>query len=68
MNISDLPWLETTVDDAARWRELIMLLNRKAYKTNITPEEIAAQLPDLREIHRSLRSPDASPVRSSPRR
>ncbi len=48
--------------DAARWRELVLLLQRKAYKPTITPEEIAAELPDLREVYRALRvgAPDSS--------
>lgn len=46
--------------DAAHWRELLILLQRKAYKPTITPAEIAAQLPDLRELYRSFRSQSRS--------
>jgi hypothetical protein len=56
VSMSNSTQFQEQAADAARWRELIMLLNRKAYRTNMTPEEIAVQLPDLREIYRTLRS------------
>lgn len=49
--------------DAASWRELVLLLQRKAYKPTITPEEIAAELPDLREVYRALRDDASAPSR-----
>ena len=36
--------------DAANWRELMALLQRKAYKA-MTPAEIVELLPDLREMY-----------------
>lgn len=48
--------------DAACWRELVHLLQRKAYKPTITPEEIASELPDLREVHRALRAGRTRPA------
>lgn len=52
----DAPGMGDAHADAACWRELLVLLQRKAYKPTITPAEIAAQLPDLRELYRSFRS------------
>ncbi len=52
----DTPGAGDVRTDAACWRELLVLLQRKAYKPTITPAEIAAQLPDLRELYRSFRS------------
>jgi hypothetical protein len=65
VSMPDSTQLQEQAADAARWRELIMLLNRKAYRTNMTPEEIAVQLPDLREIHRTLRSADQPQKRAA---
>ena len=56
----DTPGVGDVPTDAARWRELLVLLQRKAYKPTITPAEIAAQLPDLRELYRSFRSQSRS--------
>jgi hypothetical protein len=66
MNACESSQSQQMAADAAQWRELVALLNRKAYKTTITPEEIAAELPDLREIHRSLLAdqPQAHPTRN----
>lgn len=56
MNSVVRPTQSDVSHDAACWRELVLLLQRKAYKANITPEEIAAELPDLREVYRAWRS------------
>ena len=55
-----LPELSDQSSEAARWRELIFLLQRKAYKTTMSPAEIAEQLPDLREVFRAASSPAPS--------
>ncbi len=65
MNGHDSPQLEQMANDAAHWHELVTLLNRKAYKTTITPEEIADQLPDLREVYRSLHYSEQASGRAS---
>jgi hypothetical protein len=39
---------DPVVTDAMRWRELMLLLQRKAYN-QMSPVEIAEQLPDLRQ-------------------
>ncbi|MCX6032798.1 MAG: hypothetical protein NT169_26375 [Chloroflexi bacterium] len=65
MTPNDPSQLQQMAADAAQWRELITLLSRKAYKTTMTPAEIVAQLPDLREVYRSLHFADSSPARSA---
>ena len=65
MNGYDSPQIEQLATDAAHWHELVTLLNRKAYKTTITPEEIADQLPDLREVYRSLRCSEQATGRTA---
>jgi hypothetical protein len=65
MSVQNSNQLEIAAD-AARWRELMALLHSKAYKTTMTPAEIAAQLPNLREIYRATqRQPDRFSARVS---
>jgi hypothetical protein len=65
MNAHDPSQLQQMAADASQWRELITLLSRKAYKTTITPAEIAAELPDLREVYRSFHLPNHSQEHSA---
>jgi len=65
MNGTIYPTLPDLNNDAARWRELVTLLQRKAYKPTITPEEIAAEMPDLREVYRALRTGAGAPAKHS---
>jgi hypothetical protein len=53
------PTIEQTVTDAAHWRELMILLQRKAYRA-MTPVEIAEQLPDLRAVYRAAQNHSTS--------
>lgn len=39
--------------DAAKWRELSRLLHDKAYNA-MSPEEIAREFPDLRQLYREM--------------
>lgn len=47
---------------AAQWRELMTLLQRKAYG-RMSPADIAENFPDLREIYRTTLRQTARPQR-----
>ena len=53
MSKTDVINQQQVFSDAAKWRELITLLQQKAYG-KMTPEEIARHFPDLREIYRTF--------------
>lgn len=54
LNAREVTPLEQTYADAQRWRELMTLLRRKAYR-ELTPVQIAEHLPDLRELYLNSR-------------
>ena len=45
--------LHQSLADAAQWRELVTLLQQKAYKA-MSPEEISEAFPDLRQVYRTV--------------